>query len=303
MFLLFASSKLGEPFILTIVIATTTIYALTNFKFGIYDENLNKHDAMFSSLIKVDCYFGQDLLSKAITQQAMKLDHCYEQYILPLISEHKDADTIFSLTTYKIRVMLAHARIKYDTKKHVCDTTFLYMLPLTMKEMSATKAALNDPRSDKRDIRLGQMPNPFINIRKAPKEDTADDDEDFEIPKEAATFYDGKTCIAMLLMDDGDNLSDGIYEEGANIVAKWVQQMELEIRNSCLKNCVIEQYKPMSSVKAKVAEAKTTMTKPATKLAEDDVKDGEGEDDELLRDVEQVSSTPAVEGDNSGEML
>ena len=93
------------------------IYSSEDFKAGLSMESLVHRAPLLEALISIDPrggIFAQGTLSQALatTVTAEGLD---QVLIAKSLKHHRPTDEVRALTAYKLRVMLAHCRMKYDS--------------------------------------------------------------------------------------------------------------------------------------------------------------------------------------------
>ena len=204
------------------------IYSSEDFKKGIDNAGLVRWADMLGGLTRLDPrggYYEQGQVSSALHRVLDKTVEGNE-----LVARTMQCPSLLNgHIALKIRVMLAHARIKYDS-------SFLPDNPLAVifKERVAGTSA----RREKRDARLGNRPHPFPFFR-VPEES---DDEEATI---ASATYNAHTGIASILYSDGTKKNADTYRCGAEGFAEahWADEnfsFDLDVPNSYVVNGKID---------------------------------------------------------------
>lgn len=248
------------------------IYSSNDFYRNIDQAQLLKHVDLLMAVVELDPrggYMKQSNMRDAIQANVVAADKVSKLEAALQGSGYSYQDAL-AMTAYKVRVMLSHAREKYDVLKQDPPEELKGLFHL----MSATdKQAPSCKRSRKLD-RLGKpRPHPFPYYREPEEEEkdeaTADDaDNNLVISK----YWDGKQ--ALLLKADGTLTVADEYRKGplGMVEAYWLQEstsLELELPNEFCEN---GQLKKMTPPVPKVP-AKTPMKTKKKKKEKSSVKE------------------------------
>lgn len=242
------------------------VYTSTSMSSGVDTPKLQDWAELIKALLALDSrggYFGQLLVVAALNHLLGMPEHAAAKNHLNTVdnlSKYGDFDSVVEVLGYKIRVMLAHARMKFDAQHELTG-------PLAVALENMGESSSESKRRRKRADRIGDRPHPFIHFRP----DTADLDIDEEdAATRVATWYDGKLGCCLMLFDDGTEKFADVYEESPSgfVVAKWldangVHTMETEMPNSCLQNGKLVLYTPPApKAKSKPAAEKKKKDSP-----------------------------------------
>jgi hypothetical protein len=222
----------------------TNIYSTEDMKVGIDLPAMQRCIKLLKDIVKLDPRGGiflQNHMSKALGNVLSEGD--YKALLLgKTIDQQKPLDEIIDLIAYKIRVMLAHLRLSFDSsqndKNHPLKDVFACM-------QTATSSCSSNARKARRQERLGKRPHPFMCFRPAD-----DQDEDMDEPVTIVTkYFDGNQRVAKMLMSDGSTINADKYTAGSDgcLVASWFKpaaQLSLTVPNSNLHGDQIVKYQP-----------------------------------------------------------
>ena len=289
-----------EPWAQELVDANINLYPSDDFKVGLSSEHLQKYNNLLLALIKLDPrggLFGHLVMTEAVAA-AIRFSDLQQVLVAKALAVGRPVDEVKSLIAYKLRVMLAHIRSKFDSQTPGSSLPGLEQV----FEVLQSPARATHARKARRIERLGHRPHPFVHFRTQATED--------EEPMHLAIvskFFDGK--VARILREDGSQTSADMYKPGPNgfVIAKWVEEqeeLELEVPNSCCKEGLLQigmaAEKVMKKPAAMQAEAASSSHDPSGDV-ENKEKDQEavkkGEEEEALeQEEEEQADENEVEG-------
>ena len=198
------------------------IYSSTDFTKGIDMAMLICSMGLLEALISIDArggYFSQIIMAAVVS----KIVASNGDFSLHCVSNGRDHGMVCKMVAYKIRVMTAHLRVKYDDSGEL-EGPFEKLFVV----MRANKPTSS--RSGRRSQRLGNRPMPFIHFRVDEDETDESADED-EI---VARYFDWDDYKAKLLKSNGEIFLADNYESSSDgfTIAEWLHDgssLRLEI--------------------------------------------------------------------------
>ena len=226
------------PFAGRLVEKNVGIYSSDDFKKGIDSEVLVSNADLLEKLVAIDSrggFFAQQSMEAAVLMaiNSASLRDLLQAKTLVL---HKPLEEVVALIAYKLRVMLAHVRTKWDSivPGSVPPSGFEGIFAILEQPQPAWSA-----RKVRRTERLKRRPHPFVHYRE--QDDNDDDNEDNKDSKDDSTivskYFDGKA--AHILKANGLVASADIYLKGPAgfAIARWIAEstdFQLEVPNSCV---------------------------------------------------------------------
>eukprot|EP00974_Lingulodinium_polyedra_P034069 3276284-Lingulodinium_polyedra.AAC.1 len=107
-----------QPYTKALVDANVDVYGSTDFKAGMNTEQLELFAEPLTELMRLDCrggYFGQNDMAEAITK-IVNAENLADVLLGNVLSKMKGLDDAIMMMAYKIRVMLSHCRVKFDSQ-------------------------------------------------------------------------------------------------------------------------------------------------------------------------------------------
>ena len=224
-------AELIKPHAMMLATKGPQIYQSIDFHGTLDNEQLHEAAPMLEGMVKLDSrggYFSQCDMKKGV-QQAIESNSLEASLVAACGHQAHNIDEACSIMAYKLRVMLAHIRRKFDAGT---EHTWLSSMFEHMKEQS------KDPANNKRVERLGSRPNPFLHFRSSPE--SSDREEDHEADLVVAKYFDYSDNIAKVIKADGSTMSADLYKEGEHgfVLALWLPDisLELEIPNAWIQD-------------------------------------------------------------------
>ena len=269
------------PHVEAIVAQNVDMYPSNEFKVGICNSKLVENRDILCGLLSADprgCFGQEDLVGglASAMEWSSKLRNLVEAARRTPANTDKSDSEIIGLVAYRMRIMLAHLRIKFESGASAPELTECF------EKLKDAK-----PQRKRRENKFMKRPNPFVYFRDDAKPRDESDDDD--TPTLVATYFDGKACMAKKLFSDGTVTNADMYTKGPQgfAVAHWLEDQShytLEVPNSCVVGTELKAYIPPGP-EPKKRSAKM-MKRPATKRPEteddicEDVGDTEDEDDQ-----------------------
>ncbi len=179
-----------QPFSQRLVEANIQIYPSTDFKVGLNMEILTANSDMMLPLVNIDNrggIFGQSALTEAL-RLVVRSDNLELLLTAKTLIHNKTMDETLALMAYKVRVMLSHVRVKFDS--HVAGTACPPGFDKIFETMSMPRPTTS--RRTRRMERLSSRPNPFLHFR---AEDTSQEELDEEDTLAIVSkYFDGKVA-------------------------------------------------------------------------------------------------------------
>lgn len=255
-----------RPHVLRLVDSNLQVYSSDDYKAGVNHNLMRDSVDMLESLVELDTrggLFGQGALTQALTM-CIENAGMKEELIAKTLSEHKPVTEVLALMAYRIRVMLAHLRAKFDSANNGAPEGFERLYELLEKPTPAPTT-----RRMRRGERIGSRPNPFVNFR-AKGEAEMREEEDDATPVIVSKYFDGRRACA--LRDDGNIEFADTYTptETGFVRAQWLVEgvyLDLEIPNTCCRDGVLVFETPAPSVLKRPAQAKAPVPEEANESA------------------------------------
>lgn len=277
------------PFATFLAEHNMNVYTSDDFKTGINIDKLIMAAPLLEALMLLDGrggFFSQKALTKALGM-AFTAGDCNEVFTSRALLQQRPGEEIKALTAYRVRVMLAHCRAKYDGL--VAGAPPPEGLQKVFEVMEAP--VVQSCKKARRAERLGSRPHPFVHFRPAPMDPT-----DETIAATIVTkYFDG--ARAVILNEDGTTTYADTYYPGENgfVVASWFledQTLELELTNDCCQGGALILDRPPQSVLKRPAKA--PLAKAVVEAEQSEAEDEEGEEeDEEPNEESQVVEKPA----------
>ena len=276
------------------------IYHSTDMKVGIDVKLLASSAKLLQELVTIDPrggFFIQKHVAKAL-EKSLDADS-QSQLLARTLEFAKTLPEVFELLGYKVRVMLSHLRLTFDSSSDDPNHPLASIFQV-MKEGASGAAASSslDARKSRRQARLATRPNPFVCFRGDPEEEV---EKKTDQPTKVMSFYDGKVRLARMLMSDGSliNADNYVQGKGGFIVAHWAnagETLELEVSNSRLEHGRITEPQTLKrpaaapSTSGKRAKEEKTKEEAEVETKTEEVEkqeDVEEEEEEQQEDVEE----------------
>ena len=196
-----------------IVDANVSIYPTNDFKTGICNNSLLQWIPLLKLLVDVDPrggIFNQRHMSDAL-ETATKANYLHDRMCSAAIATQRPVDEVYTLTAYRMRVMLSHLRIKFDGAT------------ARPNEFSDIFDVMRRPDSSKRQRRMERVAqeNPFINFRQSsPGPEETDDAQTEQVV--VTKYFDGKQVVAL-----------------TQYGSLWAAD-HFETRSKSLRSCILE---------------------------------------------------------------
>ena len=220
------------PFVETIVQENVNIYSSTDFKVHVNTNLLVHYSELACDFLELDprgAHFGQLVMQDAVRKAISDAD-LQPKLLANTLALGKPIEEVVAIIAYKLRVLLAHYRLKYDS--HTPGLPAPSGLENVFDRMQAPSHYQPSSKRARRMERLSTRPHPFVHFR---QEEQPSDEEHEEVDI-VSTYFDGKKAVA--LRSDGTTASADSYDPGPNgfVVARWLldkRTQELEFVNSC----------------------------------------------------------------------
>ena len=214
------------------------IYESDEMQVGIDMRLLTEARSLLQDLVRIDPrggFFCQDDMERALEALLLEKGRAGE-FLEKTATQNRPADDVRNHVAYKLRVMLAHVRIKYDTSSATSKPSTLS--PIFALMGKGPRGESSDARSQRRAKRLSKRPHPFINFRET-EADSSETTSDADEPTVVGRFWDGKRKRAHMLLSDGVKVDADFFEKGEDgcAQARWAHDdstLALEIPNSCV---------------------------------------------------------------------
>ncbi len=234
------------------------IYTSMDMKVGIDLTELTRSKQLLENLVRLDVRGGlylQSHLASAV-RAIIEEDRSKNLFMAKTISHLKPYEELVETIAYKMRVMLSHVRLSYDSSKN--DEH--HSLASIFEIMKDPPSCSNDARRSRRQQRLMSRPRPFVCFR--PSEGESQEKE--ELNSIVTRYFDGEDFAAKLLLSDGSVVLADTYEPGEDgfVVARWAEpkaHLQLEVTNAylqhgCLVKAVVKKRPAASASLAKDEE-------------------------------------------------
>ena len=171
------------------------VYSSTDFKTGLCAEELSRHANLLYRIVEVGrrgALFSQSTMLDAVTRVVSdaQLDHALIRNTLGL---GKGMDEVLNLISYKLRVMCAHVRNKFDAHVPGADATPELQRIFARLQMHGERQS----EKSRRQERLSQRPNPFKHYQVPAAEDGEGEDIAYDDLEVVSTYWDGRRAVAL----------------------------------------------------------------------------------------------------------
>ena len=216
-----------------------SLYDSNDPKIGIDVKLLAEAVPILLPLLEIDPrggFFCQLDMARAVNE-ALTVTRLHAELVEHAAEQNKSADEIRMLVAYKIRVMLAHVRIKHDSWTAAAKPSPLDVLYGVMSKPK--NDTHTDVRTQRRARRLATRPCPFVNFREEEEQPSNEESDEEAAATVVSRYYCGKKRTATMLMSDGQQINADTYTEGTDgfIRADWLHDMSmlmLEVPNNFL---------------------------------------------------------------------
>ena len=227
------------PFTKQLINEHVGIYASTDMTRGLDVAALEKNSKLLEALMRLDPrggYHKQIRMAAAVKKLLSKDPETMAAFNHVMQAAGTlDIESIYAMLAYKLRVMLAHVRDKFDSSR----TDPPDELRKVWSVMASSKQNTESTKRAKKNQRLAaSRPHPFVAYQgEDDSEKEEEDDDDAHEP--VAKYFDGS--VAQMLMADGSMTVADTYEAGPQgfCVARWIAQqqtLQLEIANKYVEN-------------------------------------------------------------------
>ena len=267
------------PFAETIVQENVNIYSSTDFKVHVHTNLLVHYSELACDFLEMDprgAHSGQLVMQDAVRKAIWDAD-LQPKLLSNTVALGKPIEEVVAIIAYKLRVLLAHYRLKYDS--HTPGLPAPSGLENVFDRMQAPSHYQPSSKRARRMERLSSRPHPFVHFR----QEEQPSDEDHEEVDIVSTFF--------------DTASADSYDPGPNgfVVARWSldkRTQELEFVNSCSVGGQL--VIPRASQVISRRPARAMRADQELEDEPEEAEDAEDEDEEATQQLELKSNATEV---------